>query len=195
MKIAVFASGEGTDMQAIIDGCKKGMIDGEVCVIISNNEGTNALNRAKKEGIPNYYLNVKNFYNEEEFIAKLLEILKKYKTDIIFLAGYLKKMPDKIIEEYEDRIYNIHPALLPKFGGKGMFGINVHKAVLEAKEKETGVTIHKVSSDYDKGEIIEQTKVPVYEDDTPGVLARRVLEKEHEFIVEVLSKIVTEKKV
>lgn len=195
MKIAIFASGEGTDMQAVIDGCKNNLIDGEVSLVISNNEDANALIRAEKENIPNYYLSIKKFTDEEEFALKIVELLKQHNVDIIFLAGYLKKMPSKVIDEYLDSIYNIHPALLPKFGGKGMYGINVHKAVLDAKEKETGITIHKVSKEYDKGEIIAQTKVPVYPKDTPENLASRVLDREHEFIVEVLSKIVENKKV
>lgn len=95
-----------------------------------------------------------------------------------------------ILEKYHNRIFNIHPALLPKFGGKGMYGINVHMAVLEAKETETGITIHRVSAEYDSGEIVAQTKVPVLEKDTPEILAARVLEREHEFLVEVISNIV-----
>ena len=184
MNIAVFASGNGTDLQAIIDGCENKLIDGKVVLVISNNKDANALNRAKNSNIPNYYLDV----NNEKFEEKILELLKEYKTDIVFLAGYLKKIPSSIIKEYN--VYNIHPSLLPKFGGKGMYGINVHKAVIEAKEKETGVTIHKVNEEYDKGEIIGQVKVEVKEDDTPETLSKRVLSKEHEFIVEVLSEIV-----
>ena len=187
MNIAVFASGNGTDLQAIIDGCKNGLIDGNVCLVISNNKDANCLNRAKKDNIPNYYIDSKNFDSKEGFEQRLLELLKKYNTDIVFLAGYLKMMPLSIINKYD--IYNIHPSLLPKFGGKGMYGINVHKAVLEAKEKETGVTIHKVNEEYDKGEIVGQVKVPVLQNDTPEKLANRVLEKEHEFLVEILSKI------
>ena len=168
MNIAVFASGEGTDLQAIIDGCNANLIDGKVSLIISNNKEANALNRAKKNNIPNYNLDAKEYDNEEDFEKEILNILEKYNTNIIFLAGYLKKIPSSIIKKYD--IYNIHPSLLPKFGGKGMYGINVHKAVLEAEEKETGVTIHKVNEEYDKGEIIDQVKVPVYDDDTPTTL-------------------------
>ena len=187
MNIAVFASGNGTDLQAIIDGCKKGLIDGRVCLVISNNKEANCLNRAKNDNIPNYYINSKNFDSKEDFEQRLLELLKDHDTDIVFLAGYLKMMPLSIINKYD--IYNIHPSLLPKFGGKGMYGINVHKAVLKAKEKETGVTIHKVNEEYDKGEIVGQVKVPVLSNDTAEILADRVLEKEHEFLVEILSKI------
>ena len=112
---------------------------------------------------------------------------------MIFLAGYMRMLHMSILEKYNNRIFNIHPALLPKFGGKGMYGMNVHTAVIEAKETETGVTIHRVSPEYDSGEIVAQTTVPVFENDTPEQLAARVLEKEHEFLVEVIADIVNGK--
>ena len=112
---------------------------------------------------------------------------------MIFLAGYMRMLHISILEKYYNRIFNIHPALLPKFGGKGMYGINVHTAVIEAKEKETGVTIHRVTSEYDSGEIVAQTTVPVFDDDSPEQLGARVLEKEHDFLVEVIADIVNGK--
>jgi len=117
-------------------------------------------------------------------------VLTKYNVDMIFLAGYMRMLHVSILEKYNNRIFNIHPALLPKFGGRGMYGMNVHTAVIEAKENETGVTIHRVSAEYDSGEIVAQTKVSVLENDTPEILAARVLEKEHEFLVEVIADIV-----
>ncbi|MCL2193120.1 MAG: phosphoribosylglycinamide formyltransferase, partial [Treponema sp.] len=113
----------------------------------------------------------------------------EHQTDLVFLAGYLKKMGASVLQAYENRIYNIHPSLLPKYGGAGMYGINVHRAVLEAGETETGITIHRVSGEYDTGEIIAQRKVPVLDGDTPEVLAARVLAQEHVFIVDVLADI------
>jgi len=112
---------------------------------------------------------------------------------MIFLAGYMRMLHISTLEKYYNRIFNIHPALLPKFGGKGMYGINVHTAVIEAKEKETGVTIHRVTSEYDSGEIVAQTTVPVFDDDSPEQLGARVLEKEHDFLVEVIADIVNGK--
>ena len=117
-------------------------------------------------------------------------ILNKVKLEMIFLAGYMRMLHASVLEKYHNRIFNIHPALLPKFGGKGMYGMNVHSAVIEAKENETGVTIHRVNAEYDSGEIVAQTTVPVLESDTPESLAARVLEREHEFLVEVISNIV-----
>jgi len=132
--------------------------------------------------------------NDEGGLSELLEsttlnILTDNKIDIIFLAGYLKKLGSNILKTYENRVYNIHPSLLPKYGGRGMYGLNVHTAVINAGEKETGITIHRVIEEYDKGEIIAQKKVPVHENDTPQILAARVLTQEHLFIVEVLEKI------
>ena len=115
---------------------------------------------------------------------------QKYKIDMIFLAGYMRLLHESILKKYHNRVFNIHPALLPKYGGKGMYGINVHKAVIQASEHETGITIHRVNAEYDSGEIVAQTKVPVLKDDTPETLGARVIEKEHTFLVEVIADIV-----
>ena len=190
MNIAVFASHGGSDLQAIIDGCKNNQINANVSVVISNNSDSMALKRAEKENIPAYHLSAKLLGSEEILAQKLLEILAEYKIDMIFLAGYMRMLHISVLEKYNNRIFNIHPALLPKFGGKGMYGMNVHNAVIEAHETETGVTIHRVSAEYDSGEIVAQAKVTVLENDTAEILAARVLEKEHEFLVEVISDIV-----
>ena len=195
MNIAVFASHGGSDLQAIIDGCKSNKIGANVSVVISNNGSSMALQRANNEGIPSYHLSAKKFGSEELLAEEILEVLSKYQIDMIFLAGYMRMLHISILEKYNNRIFNIHPALLPKFGGKGMYGMNVHTAVIEAKEKETetGVTIHRVSPEYDSGEIVAQTTVRVFENDTPEQLAARVLEKEHKFLVEVIADIVNGK--
>ena len=189
MNIAVFASHGGSDLQAIIDGCKNDKINAKVVVVISNNGDSMALQRANNENIPNYHMSAKKYGDEEILAEKILEVLDKYSVDMIFLAGYMRMLHASVLEKYNNRIFNIHPALLPKYGGKGMYGMNVHTAVIEAKETETGVTIHRVNAEYDSGEIVAQTKVEVCEDDTPEILAARVLEREHEFLVEVISDI------
>lgn len=189
MNIAVFASHGGSDLQAIIDGCKNGQINATVVVVISNNKDSVALQRAKNENIPNFHMSAKKYGSEEILATEILNVLNQYNVDMIFLAGYMRLLHIDILEKYENRIFNIHPALLPKFGGKGMFGMNVHNAVINAKEKETGVTIHMVNAEYDSGEIVAQTKVAVMENDTPEILAERVLLREHEFLVEVISSI------
>ena len=184
--IAVFASHGGTDLQAIINGCKSGKIPARVAVVISNNSGSTALQRARNEGITAVHLSEAKFKDELE--EKMLETLAAHSTNLIFLAGYMKKIPQKVLNTYKNRIFNIHPSLLPKYGGKGMYGINVHAAVIAAGETETGITIHHVTAEYDTGDIIEQRKVPVLPADTPETLAARVLEQEHIFLVEFLGK-------
>ena len=134
-------------------------------------------------------MSAKKYGSEDVLAQEILKVLLKYDIDMIFLAGYMRMLHVSVLGKYNNRIFNIHPALLPKFGGKGMYGMNVHKAVIEAGEKETGVTIHRVNAEYDSGAIVAQTKVIVREGDTPEILASRVLDREHEFIVEVISDI------
>lgn len=189
MNIAVFASHGGSDLQAIIDGCKNNKINAEVVVVISNNGDSMALQRAKNEKISAYHLSAKKFGSEDALALEILNVLSQYGVDMIFLAGYMRMLHISILEKYNNRIFNIHPALLPKFGGKGMYGMNVHNAVIQAGETETGVTIHRVNAEYDSGEIVAQTKVAVMVGDTAEILAARVLEREHEFLVEVISDI------
>ena len=189
MNIAVFASHGGSDLQAIMDGCKDNKINANVVVVISNNGDSMALQRAKNENIPAYHLSAKRMGNEEILAHEILKVLSDYDVDMIFLAGYMRMLHVSVLEKYHNRIFNIHPALLPKFGGKGMYGMNVHNAVIEAGETETGVTIHRVNAEYDSGEIVAQVKVPVLDGDTAEILAARVLEREHEFLVEVISDI------
>lgn len=190
MNIAVFASHGGSDLQAIIDGCKNKQINANVSVVISNNGDSMALQRAKNENIPSYHLSLKKFGDEDTLANEILGVLSEYNIDMIFLAGYMRMLHISVLQKYNNRIFNIHPALLPKFGGKGMYGMNVHTAVIDAGETETGITIHRVNAEYDSGEIVARTKVPVFEDDTPEILGKRVLEKEHEFLVEIISDIV-----
>ncbi|HRR36972.1 MAG TPA: phosphoribosylglycinamide formyltransferase [Clostridia bacterium] len=187
MNICVFASGGGSNMQAVIDACKNRKINAKVVLVISNNSDAYALERAKKEKIDNYH--VSEYKYKEGFIDKLLELLAKYEIDLVLLAGYMKKLPKEIVERY--KVLNIHPALLPKYGGRGMYGERVHKAVLEAKEKESGCTVHVVDEHYDNGKILNQIKVPVLEDDTVETLAKRVLEQEHIIYIDTVKKILT----
>ena len=189
MNIAVFASHGGSDLQAIIDGCKEEKLNARVAVVISNNGDSMALARAKNESIPAYHLSAKKYGSEDALADEILKVLEVYHVDMIFLAGYMRMLHIDILKKYDNRVFNIHPALLPKFGGKGMYGMNVHTAVIEAKEKETGVTIHRVNAEYDSGEIVAQTTVPVLENDSTEILAARVLEREHTFLIEVIADI------
>ena len=176
-------------MQAITDGCKSGAIHAEVAVLICNNEDAYVLKRAEAAGIPSYILNRKTCGSEDAIADRILELMAQYEIDMIFLAGYMRKMHPAVLDRYANRVFNIHPALLPKYGGKGMYGIHVHEAVIAAGEKESGVTIHRVNSQYDSGQIIRQTTVPVEPGDTAETLAARVLEREHAFLVEVIADI------
>ena len=186
--IAVFASGGGSGLQAIIDACKTGALDANVCAVISNNSKSMALQRARDAGAPAFHFSAKTIPDPQALAAAMLETLRQANTDIIFLCGYLKKIDASILQAYQGRMYNIHPSLLPKYGGQGMFGIHIHTAVLAAGERETGITIHRVDPEYDTGEIIAQCAVAVKPDDTPETLAARVLAQEHIFLVETLRK-------
>jgi len=190
MNIAVFASHGGSDLQAIIDACKSKRINAKVCAVISNNSGSYALERARDNDIPAYHFSQKTIPDPSALEKAILDTLLAHNAQIIFLAGYLKKLGPTIQKTFENRVFNIHPSLLPKYGGKGMYGINVHTAVLAAGETETGITIHRVNNEYDTGEIIAQRRVPVLIGDTPETLAARVLAEEHVFIVETLLDII-----
>jgi phosphoribosylglycinamide formyltransferase-1 len=173
--IAIFASGGGSNAQAIIDYFKNHPSI-KVALIVSNNTNAGVIDRAQNEEIPFYILET-NELDEQEFS----EVLIALDIDFIVLAGFLKKIPKDILEAYPNQIINIHPSLLPKYGGKGMYGINVHKAVIEHKEKESGMTIHYVNENYDEGDIIEQHKIELTPTDTPESCAQKILKLEHEY--------------
>jgi phosphoribosylglycinamide formyltransferase-1 len=191
MNIGFLASHGGSNMQAIIDACKSGKLQASPAVVISNNSNSGAIGRAKTEGVPYYYLSGKTHPGPGELDDAILDAFLRHSVDIVVLAGYMKKLGPKILTHFRGRILNVHPALLPKFGGEGMFGIHVHEAVIAAGEKESGVTIHFVDEQYDTGAILAQTRVPVKPDDTPETLAARVLEQEHILYAETLQRIVT----
>ncbi|MCX7736378.1 MAG: phosphoribosylglycinamide formyltransferase [Candidatus Kapabacteria bacterium] len=189
IKLGFLASHGGSNMQAIIDACKSGTINAVPVVVISNNSNSMALERARNEGIPAYHISQKKYPEPEDLDNAIIEVLEKYKVDIVILAGYMKKLGSKVINRFKGKILNIHPALLPKYGGEGMYGKFVHEAVIKNKEKESGCTVHIVDEIYDHGRILGQAKVPVFPDDTPEILAERVLEQEHRLYPEVIGKI------
>jgi phosphoribosylglycinamide formyltransferase 1 len=189
MNLGFLASHNGSNMQAIINACKSGALNAVPAVVISNNSDSGALARARQESIPCYCLNGKTHPSPESLDEAILEALLRHSVDIVILAGYMKKLGTKTLRRFSGAVLNIHPALLPKFGGKGMYGIHVHEAVLAAAEKETGVSIHLVDEEYDRGPVIAQTRVPVMPEDTPETLAARVLLQEHVLFTAVLQKI------
>ncbi|MEM9159196.1 MAG: phosphoribosylglycinamide formyltransferase [Verrucomicrobiota bacterium] len=190
MKLGFLASHGGSNMQAILDACQSGAIAAKPSLLICNNPKANAIERAKKAGMPAKVVNAKTHPEEDARDSAILDALQKAEVELIILAGYMKKIGPKVLTAYSNRILNVHPALLPKFGGQGMYGMNVHKAVIAAGETESGPTIHLIDSEYDEGPILSQAKVPVYQNDTSEALHERVLQKEHTLYPETIAKIV-----
>lgn len=186
MNIAVFASGRGSNFQAILSALQRGQLPARVTLLVSNKSNTDALELARAHGIPAVHLSPLHFPSEDAYVDRLLALLREHSVDLIALAGYLKRIPLRVIEQYRNRIVNIHPALLPKYGGGGMYGIHVHEAVIAAGEKISGATVHLVDEEYDHGAILMQKTVDVVSHDTPESLAAKVLPIEHELYTLVL---------
>ncbi len=186
LRLGVLASGRGTNFFALLKAIKSGNLDAEAKVVISNKKRAGVLSIAEQNQIPGIFVSPKEFFNPDEYDIQLLNIFDKYGVDFIVLAGYLKLLSKGLVQKYRNRIINIHPALLPSFGGKGMYGHFVHHAVIERGCKVSGVTVHLVDEIYDHGPIILQRCVPVLENDTPESLAARVLEHEHKVFAEAL---------
>ena len=180
MNIAVFASGRGSNFQAILDAIDAGILPARVVVLISNKSEAGAVEIARARSISTQHLSQKMFSSEEELADAMLEVLKKNHAEFIALAGYLKKIPAHVIRQYRNRIINIHPALLPSFGGEGMYGHHVHEAVIARGERVSGATVHLVDEEYDHGPMILQKTVDVMPVETPDSLAEKVLKVEHE---------------
>ena len=190
-KIIVLVSGSGTNLQAVIDAIKTNEIENvEISMVISNKQDAFALKRAEKEGIPTCFINPKEFSDNTQYDKKLTEIISKYNPDLIILAGYTRILTNQFINSFKNKIINIHPSLLPAFGGKGMYGQKVHEAVLKSKVKESGCTVHLVTENLDAGPVIAQKKVPVADSDTVKTLSERVLKEEHKLLVEAIKKII-----
>lgn len=188
MNVAIFASGNGTNAQRIIEYFS-GNLQIKIALVLSNKKDAFVLQRAKN-------LNVHTFcFASAELKTTTIvhDKLKEYNIDFIVLAGFMIMVPDSLIKLFPKKIVNIHPALLPKYGGKGMFGDHVHKAVIEAKEKESGISIHHVNEKYDEGAVIFQAKCEVTADDTPETLATRIHELEHKYYPEIIEKVIKEK--
>lgn len=178
LKLAVLVSGGGTNLQAIMDAIDSGKItNAEIRVVISNNEGAYALERAKKYGAEALLLAPKNFADREQFNEALLAALKERDIDLVVLAGYLVVVPPCVIREYENRIINIHPSLIPSFCGKGCYGLHVHEKALDRGVKVSGATVHFVDEGTDTGPIIMQKPVLIRQGDTPEALQRRIMEQ------------------
>ena len=183
-RIVVFASGSGTNAQNIIEFFNKSNL-AKVTLVLSNRKDAKVLERAKKLNVPSESFTKEDLCKSD----KILNILKNENPNIIVLAGFLLKFPEFILKEFQDKVINIHPALLPKYGGKGMYGSRVHEAIIENNESMTGITIHYVNENYDEGAIIFQKKVSVSENDTADSVAEKVHELEYEFFPKVIEEI------
>lgn len=190
-QVVFFATGSGTNFQSVIDAIQSGKIDAQISGLITNKQHIGAVERAKNYDIPTKILAPSAFQKKANYEKQLLNTLQEWQPDLIVLAGYMLKIPETIIRSYQGKIINIHPSLLPKFGGKGFYGIKVHEAVLNSNETESGCSVHIVTEEYDQGPVIAQRTVPIHKSDTPAALANRVLEQEHLLLPEVVNKCLT----
>lgn len=186
MNIGVFASGRGSNFKAILNAIQQGLLPARVTLLVSNKADAGAFEVARAHAIPAIHLSQRQFPSEEVYVESLLKVLEAHRVELIALAGYLKKVPTRVIQEYRNKILNVHPALLPAFGGNGMYGSHVHEAVIASGVKVSGATVHIVDEEYDRGPIVLQRAVQVSIDDTPKSLAAKVLKVEHEIYPEAL---------
>lgn len=186
--LVFFASGSGTNFQSVIDAINSGRLQAQISGLITDRPEAVALERAEKHGIPTHIIDLK----KPDIGKHLLDLLSGLEPDLIVLAGYLKKIPDSIIEKYRGKIINIHPSLLPKYGGKGFYGMRVHQAVIENGEKASGCTVHFVDEIYDNGSVIEQVKVSVDKNESPDSLAKKILREEHKLLPRTIKKLLTQ---
>jgi phosphoribosylglycinamide formyltransferase-1 len=189
VNVGILASHEGTTLQGVLDAFSEGRIHGRVTVVISNNGDSGALKRARHAGVEAVHLSSRTHDDPAALDAAIRDVLVAAAADIVFLAGYLKKLGPLVLRAFQGRILNTHPALLPRFGGPGMYGDRVYEAVLEAGDAESGISIHLVDADYDTGTVVRQCRVPVLPGDSLDDLKARVRARERQFVVETLGQI------
>lgn len=185
--LAIFASGSGTNAENIIRYFSNSEFF-KVAIVLSNKQGAGVHERAKKLNVPSIFFSKEAFESGEA----ILDILKTYQIDFIVLAGFMSKIADNLLAAYPHKIINIHPALLPKFGGKGMYGMHVHRAVIASGETKSGISIHYIDEHYDEGPIIFQAECPVFADDTPESLCERIHQLEHKWYPEIIEKVLND---
>ena len=186
LRIAAFASGRGSNFSVIVDAIESGELKSKAVGVISNNPDSGVIEFAESKEIPYAVINKNRYPDESELNNKILDTLDEWNANFIVLAGYMKKIDPSIVRKYKNRILNIHPALLPSFGGNKMYGLKVHESVLNSGVKYSGVTVHIVTDEYDKGPIVLQQVVPVYDDDTAEILQKRILKEEHTIYKEAI---------
>lgn len=186
LRIAFLASHGGSAMKAVAQACQSGVLDGEPVLVISNNAAPVAFERAEALGIASHHMSLKTHPEDGDLDRSICELLVAGTIDLIVLSGYMRKIGPQTLKTFHNRILNVHPALLPNYGGKGFYGSRVHQAVLDAGDKESGATIHLIDGEYDTGRILVQGRVPVLEGDTVEALAARVAGVEHTLFIEAL---------
>lgn len=190
MRLGFLASHGGSNLQAVLDACASGELSATPAVLVANNSGAHCITRARSAGVVVHVLNGVSHPDSEALDAAMLDALRSGGCEWIVLAGYMKKIGPRVLEAFAGKMINIHPALLPRHGGKGMYGMNVHRAVIEAGDAVSGATVHLVDGEYDEGPVLAQAEVPVMPGDTPEMLAARVLETEHRLLVATLRELV-----
>lgn len=188
-RIGILSSHNGSGFEAINQACEQKILDAQVVIVVSNNTEANVLKKAENKNIPNFIVNSKKYPNEN-LDLKITKLMQEFKVDYIFLSGYMKKLEENLVKTFENKIINCHPALLPKYGGKGMYGTFVHEAVIKAGEKKSGCTVHFVNENYDEGEFILQNVIEIKTDDTVQSLEEKVKKLEIKTIIEALKKLI-----
>lgn len=186
MQLGFLASHNGSSMRAILEAIERQALQANGAVLISNNPQSGAIKAATDAAVPAFCFNQARCGSEDAVDEAIVSTLQRHQVDTVILSGYMKRIGPKTLDAYRQRILNIHPSLLPQFGGEGMYGIHVHTAVLAARVKETGATVHLVNEVYDEGEILGQVRVPVWAGDTPAALQARVAKEEGPLYVQVL---------
>lgn len=189
-RIVVLISGGGTNLQSVIDACENNTLDAQVVGVISNREKAFGLDRARNHNIEAIYIGKKNYGDFEERSKILIQTLEDLEVDLIVLAGYLEILHENFAKRFEGMILNIHPSLIPKYAGKGYFGMKVHRAVIENNEKYSGATVHFVNEEVDTGQLVLQESIKVSEKETPESLQKRVLEIEHRILIKGIDKFI-----
>ncbi|MFT5804517.1 MAG: phosphoribosylglycinamide formyltransferase-1 [Candidatus Paceibacteria bacterium] len=188
-RLGILASHRGSNFQAIIDACERGQINAKPVLAISNNSQSMALTRARQAGIK--ALHISGVTHPEDHDQAIADALTEQAIDLVITAGYMKKLGPVTLARFAGKIINVHPSLLPRHGGPGMYGLKVHQAVIDAGDHETGISIHRVESDYDSGPVIAQVRIPVASDDTAVSLAQKVIQREHALLVSTLASLVS----
>ena len=194
LQIAVLASHQGTNFQAVVNACQQGKVQANVALLICNNSDAPVMAKARESGVPTAHLSSLTHPSPGVLDESMNNHLADKNVELVVLAGYMKRLGPCVLKDYRDRIINVHPSLLPRHGGPGFHGSRVHKAVIESGDRETGATVHLVNEDYDMGKALLQEKITVNDNDSPDSLAKRLHPIEHKLLIEVIQQFAAEKR-